>query len=159
MKNFSLKQLLTFRRAPVEVLDFVFGLRDNLPLTASLIDELCHRLNDHLRATGGEIATFVQNPQLQSIVQSDADPRSKIAQLRSYLAALRMPTLTRQNREMDILVTEAALPKNISVTWDRTLDRREVIVTLRATAPTDLNSTIELLEKQKKPLMNLFDNL
>jgi len=158
-KNFSLKQLLSFLRAPQEALDFVFSLRPHLPLSASLIDELCGRLTDHLRATGASMQTFSLDERLVAILASDDEPRKKTARLRGLMAELRMPTLTRLNSEMDAAVVEAGLPKSLSLSWDRTLERRELTLTITGRHPEECSDAIDALSQQKELITEVFKNL
>lgn len=132
-KGFSLKQCTHLTRHPRELLELVFSWRDRINLTASLAEELLDDLGDYVRATAMAPADLAGHDEIRAVLESGAHPQRAARALRDRVRALRAPVLTGTNRRMDALAGSLQLPESIRLTWDRSLERRElgVHVTLR----------------------------
>ncbi|HLD99625.1 MAG TPA: ParB/RepB/Spo0J family partition protein [Bdellovibrionota bacterium] len=136
-KNFSFKQCFQFTQQPVELLNEVFAWRDRVTLTASLLEEFIVNLKDYFRASGLRIDDFVKDKEFSELMNSDVPPLEKTGRLRQLILRRRFPILTSVNSRLEALQTGMGLPGNISVEWDRTLERREVKLSIRVREPEE----------------------
>ncbi|OFZ53811.1 MAG: hypothetical protein A2428_05505 [Bdellovibrionales bacterium RIFOXYC1_FULL_54_43] len=130
-KNFSFKQCFQFTRQPVELLNEVFAWRDRVTLTASLLEEFIMHLKDYFRASGLRIDDFVKDKEFSDVMNSQAPSLDKAGRLRQLILRRRFPILSLVNGRLEALQTGMGFPGNISVEWDRTLERREVKLSVR----------------------------
>ncbi|MBI5740699.1 MAG: ParB N-terminal domain-containing protein [Nitrospirae bacterium] len=160
-KKFSLKQILNLTHYPEEILSQLMAWRADIQLTASIMDEIASNLKDHLRAQNETLGDFMNEEGLAEIFQSALSPRDKTERLRELVRSKRFPILSGVQAKMDKTVEGLKLPGEISLDWDRTLENRNVDITVHL---KDIKSFDVLLEKvsspeMKKAVENLLDEL
>ncbi|RJQ54838.1 MAG: hypothetical protein C4526_04625 [Nitrospiraceae bacterium] len=160
-KKFSLKQILNLTHYPEEILSQLMAWRPDIQLTASIMDEIASNLKDYLRAQNKTIADFPGEPGVAEIMGSTQSPRDKTERLRELIRRKRFPVLSGVQVKMDKTVEGLNLPREISLEWDRTLENKNVDVTVHL---KDIKEFDGLLDKvsspeMKKALENLLDEL
>ncbi|NOZ70156.1 MAG: hypothetical protein GXP46_13155 [Deferribacteres bacterium] len=141
-KRLSLKHIINLTRYPADILRQLMQWRNELALTASILDETASNLNDYLRADNKTLDDFLSEPAVREVMQSELSPRDKTARLRRLIHMKRFPVLTASNARIQETVRRLNLPEGISVDWDETLENRNVRLSV------DINDV-----KQWRPLM------
>lgn len=153
VKSFSMKQCLHLTRHPGEVLDLVFSWGARLNLTASISEELAGTLSDLVRAADGPaaeaVARFAERPDIREILDSDVSVQQRTRELRDLLTQIRMPTLTGLNQKMRAARDAMGLPGHVRVSWDPSLERREVRVNAVIKDPDAWAALVDLLGEDK----------
>ncbi|RMG03816.1 MAG: hypothetical protein D6726_04765 [Nitrospirae bacterium] len=87
--------------------------------------------------------------------------KEKTGALLRLLRGLRYPTLTEVNRKIEAKLSELALPDGIDIRWDRTLENREIRVSLSIKKPSDLEAMEKALGSQslKRAIIESLDYL
>jgi hypothetical protein len=147
-KRFSIKQCVHMTRHPRELLLQLFSWKRELALTASIVEELLENIKDYLRANQTSCGEFAQKKSVTEILFSTLSPQEKTKRFRELVRTLRFPILTETNGKMDRTVTELGLPDTVHIRWDRTLEKKEAIVTTRITDSTKWALALETLCKK-----------
>jgi hypothetical protein len=130
-KRFSLKQCVHITRHPPDLLEQLFLWKKDLSLTASIIEELLDNIKDTLRANDMALPDFVANTDLQDILCSPSlNQNEKTAALRRLVKTMRYPILTAANDKIENMVSDLHFPPSIGVHWDRSLEKKEVAITI-----------------------------
>ncbi len=141
-KRLSLKHIINLTRYPADILRQLMQWRNELALSASILDETASNLNDYLRGNNRTMDDFLSEPDVREVMQSDLSPRDKTARLRRLIYMKRFPVLTASNARIRETVGRLNLPDGISVNWDATLENRNVNLSV------DINDV-----KQWRPLI------
>ncbi len=147
-KGFSLKQCAHLTRHPRELLELVFSWRDRINLTASLAEELVDDLGDYLRARAMAPADLAAHDDIRAVLESGEHPQRAARTLRDRVRELRAPVLTGTNRRMDAVAGALALPKSVRLTWDRSLERRELGIHVTLRDPHEWREALASLERE-----------
>jgi hypothetical protein len=134
-KKLSFKHLVNLTFYPQDLLFQLIQWKTILPFTASIFEEVASHLNDYLKAEGKKISDFVSEPAVQQILSSEALPRQKLEQLRYLIYTKRFPTLNKVNKKIEKTVEELSLPKEITLSWDKTLENKGVEVKFQINEP------------------------
>ncbi len=145
-KNFSMKQCYHLTRHPSGVVDLVFSWRQQLFLTAAVVNELCESLKDHLRAHELTIDEFRQDHEVFSLLSSNLSPQEKTKQLRQLIRLRRYPLLTKINQEMVESKAAMKLPPSANLVWDSTLENRELKMMFAVKEPEEWQEVVERLQ-------------
>ncbi len=129
-KNFPMKKVLALTRLPVELVKLVFSWSDKLHLTASIIEELCERTWDYLKANGLTVDDLKNNAKVNEILNEDISPHNRSNAIREYVRELRLPALTAISNEMDIIRNDMSLPPGATLSWDKSLELHEIKIEL-----------------------------
>jgi hypothetical protein len=148
-KRFSYKQILNFSYYPHDLLTTVLSWRKDIYLTASLFEEIVTLLRDILETNKLSIKEFLSDLEVKDIFDSEMPPKKKTEALRRLLFKRRHPVLTGTNEEIERAVDEMSLPENISVSWDRTLENKELIIKMKILSPEHLIYSMNILNKEK----------
>ncbi len=160
-KNFSMKQCYHLTRHPSGVVDLVFSWRQQLFLTAAVVNELCESLKDHLRAHELTIDEFRQDSEVFSLLSSNLSPQEKTKQLRQLIHLRRYPLLTKINQEMAESKAAMKLPSQTSLVWDSTLENRELKMMFIVKEPEEWQQVVERLQSDEtnQGVQDLFRHL
>ncbi len=160
-KNFSMKQCYHLTRHPPGVVDLVFSWRQQLFLTAAVVNELCESLKDHLRAHELTIDEFRQDDEVLSLLGSNLSPQEKTAQLRKLVHLRRYPLLTKINQEMVESKASMKLPTQVSLVWDSTLENRELKMMFVVKEPEEWQQVVKRLQSDQvnQGIQKLFEHL
>jgi hypothetical protein len=145
-KRLSMKQCANLARHPTVLLEALFDWKENLALTASITEELLDNMGDYIRAHNGDISAITERDEIGSILASpNLGNGEKTARLRACVRALRFPILTEVNGRMDSVLRGMAVPETVRVTWDRTLERKQVGVSIFVKAEAEWPRVLEKL--------------
>lgn len=160
-KKFSMKQLLNLSHYPEGILLQLMQWRSDIQLTASIMDELASNLKDHLRAQNRTIGALVLENEVQEVILSSMSPRDKTERLRKLIHAKRFPVLSEINTRIEEKVSQLNLPENISVNWDRTLENKNVGITVQVSDAEQLAAFLKTLNsvEMKKAVEEMLDEL
>jgi len=160
-KKFSMKQILNLSHYPEHILLQLMQWRPIIQLTASTMDELASNLKDYLRVQNQTINDLVLENEVQGIIRSSTNPRDKTERLRKFIHAKRFPVLTEINTKIENTISELNLPEGITVKWDRTLENKNVDVTVHVSKSEQLEELLKMLNSAevKKALRDILDEL
>lgn len=130
-KRFSLKQVLNLTYYPEDLLRQLMLWRPKLKFSASALDEIASNLKDYLRSVQGGMYDFIAEPEVKNIIESDLSPRERTQKIRAFVSRKRFPVLTDVNENIERVVHDLALPEEITVAWDRTLENRSVEIVVK----------------------------
>ncbi len=146
-KHFSMRQCSSLTRYPSDLLSQVFSWKDELYLTASMAEEILTNLKDYLRGTGISLAEFVDDKEVKDLSNSSLSSQERTRRFRSLLKKRRFPILTDVNIKMDHIRKQISLPDNIKLSWDPTLEKRELRLALTIHEPEDWDNNLKVLKK------------
>jgi len=160
-KKFSFKQLLNLTLCPEQLLLQIINWKSCLHLTASLMDEITSNLRDYLRRENKSLEDFVSEQNVQEILDSSLSPRDKTEKLRQLIYLQRFPILSEKNSLIQNTVGDLNLPKGIDISWDRTLENKNVHVSFNISDPSKWRNFLDTLssEEVKKAIESILDEL
>jgi hypothetical protein len=160
-KKFSLKQLLNLSYYSPDILSQLIEWNSTLQLTASTLDEIASNLKDYLRATNKSIQDFLVEPEVEDILESSLSKRDKTEKLRQLLYLKRFPTLFEVNSNIRHIIKQLHLPKEIQVTWDSTLENKNLDVTVNINDPQKWQQVLDALTSPdvKKAVQSILNEL
>lgn len=160
-KKFSFKQLLNLTCHPRDLLLQLMKWKPSLQLTASILEEMASNLKDYLKRENKDIRDFVREQEIEELFDSSLGPREKTERLRSIIHMKQFPVLSDRNSVIQETVDSLKLPKGISVNWDRTLENKNLDITVRVQDPGKWDETISTLksEKVKNSIKKILDEL
>ncbi len=131
-KNFSMRQCLALTRQPEALLRQVMAWREPLSLTASIIEELLTHIKDLLRSRAQDITTFMASPEIGNILGSELPKQEKTRLLRRLIKIWRYPILSQAQENLQTIYQQMSLPEQTVIKWDDSLERKELILQLKA---------------------------
>ena len=160
-KKFSLKQILNLTLYPDDLLLHIMKWKSSLQLTASIIDEIASNVKDYLRREGKSIQDFMSEEGVQEIFDSSLSPRDKTDKFRQLIHLRRFPVLSEKNSLIQKTVEDLRLNRDIAVDWDRTLEIKNLKVTVDVNDPSRWGKIIDTLssEQVKKAIASILDEL
>jgi hypothetical protein len=160
-KKFSLKQLLNLTLLPEKLLLQIIDWKSDLQLTASIMDEIASNLKDYLKRENKSIDDFVSGQDVQEIFDSSLSPREKTDKLRQLINLKRFPILSQKNSAIQASVDELSLPKGMTIDWDRSLENKNIHVSLNIRDLSKWQGLLETLSSAevKKALESILDEL
>lgn len=148
-KYFSMRQCAQLTRYPRDLLLHVFSWRDRLSMTASVVEEMLSHLHDQMRGTGQDLSEFLNDREVQGLLASSSSLHEKTEQFRALIRERRYPILTDTNRKLQRIRDQISLPRNATLTWDPTLERREVQLVLKFQESSEWEETLQALKDEK----------
>lgn len=145
-KKFSLKQLINLTRCPTDILEQLVQWSSLLQLTASTLDEIASNLKDYLKRENKELRHFLAEPDVREILDSSLSPRDKTAKLRQLIHRRQYPVLSELNSKIQKRVETLHLPKGISIEWDRTLENKNLNISINISDPEKWEEALRLLK-------------
>jgi hypothetical protein len=160
-KIFSLKQILNFTHYPEDILRQLMGWKPVLQLTASTLDEISSNLKDYLRSQNKTIEAFSCEPEVKEIIQSALSPRDKTEKMRRLIYMRRFPVLSGTNARIGEKVSQLNLPDGVSINWDRTLENKNVDITVHVQEPAKMTELLNALNsaEMKRAVEGILDEL
>ncbi len=146
-KHFSMRQCSSLTRYPSDLLSQVFSWKDDLYLTASMAEEILANLKDYLRGTGISLAEFIDDKEVKNLFNASLNSQERTRRFRSLLKKRRFPILTDVNLKMDHIRKQISLPDNIKLSWDTTLEKKELRLALTIHEPEDWDNNLKVLKK------------
>ena len=130
IKNFSMKQCFQLTRYDKGLLAVVFSWKDKLVLSAAVFEEILTNLNDYLRTNNLGASSLIEDSRFKYIIYTPLSPHKRTNMLRDFIKSLKLPGRTGLNEEIEEIKKEISLPENIDIIWDKSLEKKEVKVTL-----------------------------
>ena len=146
-KGLALGQCAQLARHSRELLEEVFSWRDRISLTASLAEELVEDLGDYLCAHPMSPAELAGREEIRAVLDAGDSPQRAARRLRDRVRSLRAPLLTGANRRMDAIAASLGLPERVRITWDRSLERRELGLHIALGDPHEWPETLARLQR------------
>jgi len=160
-KKFSLKQLLNLSYYSPDILNQLIKWKCTLQLTASTLDEIASHLRDYLKASNKSMKDFLVETDVEDVLESSLSQRDKTEKLRQLLYLKRFPILSAVNTNIGNIIKQLQLPKEIQITWDRTLENKNVDVTANIKDPQKWQLLLDTLSSPdvKKAVQSILDEL
>lgn len=160
-KKFSLKQMLNLTYHPKDLLVQLIKWKSVLQLTASTLDEIASNLKDYLKRENKKIGDFLSEPDIQELFDSSFSPREKTEKLRQLIHLKQFPILSDKNSKIQKNVAALKLPKGIDVNWDRTLENKNINVSVNIRDASKWRGILDALssEEVKKAIEAILDEL
>jgi hypothetical protein len=160
-KKFSLKQLLNLTYYPVDLLKQILKWKSVLQLTASTMDEIASNLKDYLKLHNKTISDFILETDVREILDSSLSPRDKTERFRQFLYIKRFPTLSVMNDRIEKTVGKLDLPGEIRINWDKTLENKNVNLSINIKDPKRWHILIQKIksEEVKRAVKSILDKL
>ena len=160
-KKFSLKQILNLTLYPQDLIEQVIKWKNDLHLTASILDEITQDLNDYLKRHGRGIKDFLQEPDVQELFDSSHSPRQRTEKLRQLIKLKKYPVLSATNQRIQGIVDSLDLPGEVKIQWDKTLENRHLSITIDIKDGMQLRKIIDRLGTTKiiKGINSVLDEL
>jgi hypothetical protein len=160
-KRFSLKQILNLSYYPRELLLELIAWKSTLQLTASILDEIASNLRDYLKLNNKTIKDFIKEPEVQEIINSSLSPRDKTERLRQLISTRRFPILSETNARIEKTIKRLNLPDGITINWDRTLENKNVELTVHIQDAKRWEEVLHALNsvETKNAIENILDEL
>ncbi|RKZ46864.1 MAG: hypothetical protein DRR00_23140 [Candidatus Parabeggiatoa sp. nov. 3] len=147
-KNFAMRQCLALTRQPKTLLQEVMTWREQLNLTASIIEELLSHINDLLRSRAQDMATFMASKEIAEILNSEYPKQEKTRLLRQLLKNWRYPILSEAQNNLQTIYQHMPLPEETLLKWDESLERHELTLQLKARSVNEWQQRIGALQNQ-----------
>lgn len=160
-KKFSLKQILNLTHYPEDILLQLMRWRADVQLTASVLDEIASNLRDYLKEQNKAVHDFIEENGIQKIILSSLSHRDKTERLREIIRLKRFPILSEVNTRMESTVEGLKLSREISIGWDRTLENKNVDITVHLRDVKKFDGLLDKLNSRevKKAVEDLLDEL
>ncbi|MBI5409542.1 MAG: ParB N-terminal domain-containing protein [Nitrospirae bacterium] len=160
-KRFSMKQLLNLAYYPEDILLQLMAWKPALQLTASILDELASNLRDYLSSQDKAIRDFLDEPEVQEIFRSSLSSRDKTDRLRQLIHIKRFPILSETNAKLEGKVAKLDLPERLSINWDRSLENKNVAISVHVNDAGQLAESLKALnsDEMKKAVEDILNEL
>lgn len=160
-KKFSFKQLLNLSHHSRDILLQLIKWMPVLQFTASTLDEIASNLKDYLKKEHKKISDFLVEPDIQELFDSSLSPRDKTEKLRRLIHLKQFPILFDKNSKIHKAVENLKLPREINVDWDRTLENKNITISLNVRDPLKWRGLLDELnsEEVKKAIEAILDEL
>ncbi len=138
-KGFSLKKchrLTSYRR---ELLEFVIDISLEIPLSASLFQESLHGLKRLCHVEGVSFSQL-REELLQESILGNKNEGLSAKRYKDWLRKRCSPILMESNRSLELMAKELALPENMEISWDPTLERHELLISLKVREKGDFHA-------------------
>ncbi|MCP4602633.1 MAG: ParB N-terminal domain-containing protein [Proteobacteria bacterium] len=161
-KRFSMKQCVHLSRHPRELIQSIFTLKNEMLFSASTIEELMTDIKDYLRASDLSPSSFFNGENVREIVSSRSlNPQEKTRKFRDLVKELRFPILTEKNRKISEMKSKMGLPETAKLKWDKTLERKEITISIRINSSNKWSETVEKMSTKelKTSIENILNEL
>lgn len=160
-KKFSMKQMLNLTYHPKELLSQLIKWKSVLQFTASTLDEIASNLKNYLKRENKNIADFMSEPDVQELFDSSLSPRDKTEKLRRLVHLRQFPVLSDKNEKIQKAVDSLKLPRGITVNWDKSLENKNINLSLNVSDPSKWRELLDTLSSDKvnKAIEAILDEL
>ncbi len=147
-KKFSMRQCMALTRQPDALLQQMMAWREQLSLTASLIEELLTQIKDLLRIRHQDITTFIASKEISDILNAKSPKQEKTHLLRRLIKNWRYPILSQAQENLHTIYQQIPLPEQTRLKWDESLERKELILQLTVCEVEEWRQRIAELQNQ-----------
>ncbi len=148
-KRFSLKQCSHLTRHPRELLHTLFAHQERLALSAAVAEELLDRMSEIMRIENIGLEQLFEDLHLDEIIAAGGSNAQRTATLRTVLRQRRFPRLCEIEARMSKALSAMPLPDCVSLSWDPSLERREVLVHIRISEARQWLDAVEQLSNDE----------
>ena len=143
-KKLSFKQCLLLSLISSDITESILALSDTLALSSSHFLSIAEDLHDLKRRDNLSVSAFLSSETIKVILDSEASPHQKTAQLKSQLQALARPIWTQENQRIQEKVQSLDLKKT-RITWDYSLENKGLQVHSLCQNSEDIQSIVDEL--------------
>ena len=143
-KKLSFKQCLLLSLISSDITESILALSDTLALSSSHFLSIAEDLHDLKRRDNLSVSSFLSSETIKVILDSEASPHQKTAQLKSQLQALARPIWTQENQRIQDKVQSLDLEKTL-ITWDHSLENKGLQVHSLCQNSEDIQSIVDEL--------------
>lgn len=157
-KQFSLKQAFSLSRYRSLFLLWMFNLSQHFHITSSNFIDLadgCYRLVKKMKCD--DYHSFFEHDIIQESLKSSSNHHLRTSVLKDTLKDELNPIRTKINKELEIIALD--VPNVLSINWDKTLENKEINVTIKISDEEQLDSFSTLLQNQKTIFKHMLDKL
>jgi hypothetical protein len=160
-KKISLKQLLNLSYHRVDILKQIVKWLPVLHFTASTLDEIASKLSDYLKRENMTLSAFLKDTEVEELLESSLSPREKTEKLRALIHFRQFPVLSESNRKLKSIAAGLHLPKEIQISWDSTLENKNINLSVNISDPAKWSKLLETLstEDTRKAIESILDEL
>jgi hypothetical protein len=160
-KKFSYKQLLNLTYHPKDLLSQLIKWKSVLQFTASTLDEIASNLKNYLKRENKNISDFLSEQDIQELFDSSLAPREKTDKLRHLIHLKQFPVLSDKNVKIQKAVDALKLPKGVQVSWDKTLENKNINLSVNISDPLKWRGVLDTLssDEVKKTIESILDEL
>ncbi|MCP4696925.1 MAG: hypothetical protein GY862_08765 [Gammaproteobacteria bacterium] len=144
-KRFSLKQCVHLTRHPQALLEQIFHW--NLSMSASILTELLESFRHYMRVQELSQDELIQDPGFREILDARISSQERTNRVRAWIRTRCYPMLSEIRLRMEETRRHIALPDNVALQWDESLERRELRFNIRIREPEELDAVFSELQK------------
>lgn len=142
-KNLSYKQCLNLAHIPHDILNTVSEWQTTLPITTSNFIKFTQMLRDICKRENTTIRDLIKTNKLKK------ENMKKINLITLNLHELCYPIQTQTNMKIETQIKDLNLPKNIEITWDKTLENKGLTLKVEIRSPQDMKDLTEKLKNSQ----------
>lgn len=161
-KRLSLRQIQLFIRTDASIRETLFLIKDQLSLTLSSMINFADIIHDITKRESISIDELFNDLSISAILEDDKmQAKTKQSKIKDLLIIRKNPTISKINAKIDQMVSNARLNKNIRLEWDRSLETRNVTVSITVSDLDSINQCSRELTDPKltKLMQELFSEL
>ena len=153
-KNLSFKQCSLLSSYKPELIRLVLIWFSEFTLSSSLVFEFLDAINDILERDQLLLDDLISQPEFRAILNSlNIEKAEKLARLRELIQSKKYPNLFPVVQELDTLVNRLQLSNKIQLSWDKTLEKKEVALTFRVTNEHDLKQLLDFSANSQNQML------
>jgi hypothetical protein len=125
------------------------------------MDEMASNLKDCLKRDNKTLKDFISENEVQDILDSSLSSREKTEKLRHLIRLNRFPILSEKNSVIQKTVDTLPLPKGVNVNWDKTLENKNINISVNLGDPSKWRGILDTLstDEVKKAIESILDEL
>jgi len=153
--------MLNLTYHPKELLVQLIKWKSAFQFTASTMDEIASNLKNYLKRENRKISDFLSEPDIQELFDSSLSPRDKTEKLRRLVHLKQFPVLSDKNSRIQKTIDALKLPKGVTVNWDKTLENKNISLSLDVNNPSKWPELMDKLssDEVKKAIEVILDEL
>ncbi|GEM_PF-4491268 len=156
-KGISFRRCLNLASFDRHLLDWLMARRDQLHLTASIMEEIISAMNELMKRDDLSIEELVSKGGIEVLFQQDGaasrpvSSAERTSMLRQVLRELRYPVLSSITMELSALRQKAcAGVPGVEISWDNTLEHEHLDIRFRVQEISDLRRFLDQLGQQDR---------
>lgn len=138
-KHFAMRQCLSLTQLAPQLLKLVMSWRDQLNLSASIVEELASGLKDIMKIQSVEAETLIEQLGIGAVLGGILSSAEKTKAIRFLVRSQRYPILTQTNQQIKVIKNTLNLPRQCHIDWDQTLENKVVNISFMISRPEDWN--------------------
>ena len=148
---FSIKQIEAVMGLSVELLIELVHIAEKLSIRPVEFIDMTNAFYEIMREQDEEFITIYQKLRIKEVLESGNNRNQKIQAIKQELHRQRYPRLSKINEEL--LTLSKNLPKFVSVSWDKTLEKSNLSIILDSGTSTAIKEQANLLVNEEVSLI------